>query len=414
MPIGDYDKTLESSESLSLYEGSRFMRFIKDTIAGFKYGTKNNPKVKGNVVSYIDPMGRLITQEQTFVQGDNNISTEKIVRKISTSAKTEAFNSIEVIEKKKNSSGNVTEQVRNFYPSIEDYQERTLEPKIKEITYYENNETVLRKTIERLLDESEMKKRFEIGAIKLNPLAPDTLKKEIVKSKMIYTVDKQRKESTLNERLKPFGTHLQINETEKTYILSNELNPEIDELNEYVGPKEIEKDIILYAAGEPKARIEETDNITFSIGKIHNISTAIANYPDKDGNYGGEGRGTYAMYDDKILHATGNKCLHLYKNEQGELKATIEPKKNEQIIAKAELRGTLINLNFTTKSKEEAEKLVPQITEKFKINWGITKATIIECRTSDSEDKFVIKYKELMTNKDEKVASETNSSTKKH
>lgn len=396
MPVGDYDKTLESSESLSLYEGSRFMRFIKDTIAGFRYGTKNNPKIRGNVVSYIDSMGRLITQEQTFKTGDNNTNIEKIVRKISTSAKTEAFNSIEVIEKKKNSEGNVIEQTRNFYPSIEDYESREQEPKIKEITYYENNETILRKTIERLLDEGEMKKRFEIGAIKLNPLAPESLKKEIVKSKIIYTVDKQRKEEELSEKLKPFGTHLQINETEKTYILSNELNPETDELHEYVGPKEIEKDIILYAAGEPKARIEETDNITFSIGKIHNISTAIANYPDKDGNYGGSGRGTYAMYDDKILHATGNKCLSLTQDKDGKLNASVDLAKTSDLLAKVELRGNLINLTFTNKNREEAEAIVPQITETFKTNWGINKSTTLECRVKDTEKPFTIKYKDIM------------------
>lgn len=405
MPIGDYDKTLESSESLSLYEGSRFMRFIKDTIAGFRYGTKNNPKIKGNVVSYIDPMGRLITQEQIFENGANNTNIEKTIRKISTSAKTEAFNSIEVIEKKKNSDGVVFEQIRNFYPSIEDYEDRANEPKIKEITYYENNETVLRKTIERLLDESEMKKRFEIGAIKLNPLAPESLKKEIVKSKIIYTVDKQRKEEKLNEKLKPFGTHLQINETEKTYILSNELNPETDELHEYVGPKETEKDIILYAAGEPKARIEETDNITFSIGKIHNISTAIANYPDKDGNYGGSGRGTYAMYDDKILHATGNKCLSLTKDKDGKLNVSVDSPSTSDLLAKVELRGNLINLTFNDKTRNEAEAIVPQIAETFKTNWGINKATTIECRVKEAEKPFTIKYKDIMP-KTENVTNE--------
>ena len=104
MPAGDYDKTLESSEALAIYEGSRFMRFLKDTLAGFKYGTKSNPKVKGNLISYIDPMGRLITQEQSFVEEKDNMKVERIVRKISTTAKTEAFTSIEVIEKKKDAN----------------------------------------------------------------------------------------------------------------------------------------------------------------------------------------------------------------------------------------------------------------------------------------------------------------------
>ena len=333
MPVGDYDKTLESSESLSLYEGSRFMRFIKDTIAGFRYGTKNNPKVKGNVISYIDPMGRLITQEQSFTDGANNTKVEKVIRKISTSAKTEAFNSIEVIEKKRNDKGKVIEQTRNFYPSIDDYKDRFEEPKIREITYYQDDDTILRKTIERLLDESEMKKRFDIGAIKLNPLAPDSLKKEIVKSKIIYTVDKQRKEETLNEKLKPFGTHLQINETEKTYILSNTLNPE---------------------------------------------------------------------YDDKILHATGNKSLHLSETKDGKFVASLEKKENCKPIAKAELRGSHITLRFASKNKKEVEKIVPQIAETFKKSWGMNKSTIIECKVKDEEKPFTIKYKDIMPKEEKK------------
>ena len=278
MPTGDYDKTLESSESLALYEGSRFVRFIKETIAGFKYGTKTNPKVKGNTISYIDTMGRLITQEQTFVDGEDDTKIERIVRRISTSAKTEAINSIEVIEKKKGTNNELKEQVRNFYTTEEDYKDKAHEPKIKEITYYtEGEKCLMRKTIERALDESEMKKRFEIGAIKLNPLVPDTVKKEIVRSKVIYTVDRQKTEDTIEDKLKPFGTHLQINETEKTYILTDEINPEFDEIKDYVGPTELEKDIILFSSKEPKARIEEINNITFSSGKIHQISTSIAN-----------------------------------------------------------------------------------------------------------------------------------------
>ena len=197
MPAGDYDKTLESSEALAIYEGSRFMRFLKDTLAGFKYGTKSNPKIKGNLISYIDPMGRLITQEQSFVEEKDNMKVERIVRKISTTAKTEAFTSIEVIEKKKDANNELKEQVRNFYPTEEAYAENVHEPKIKEITYFEANNCLLRKTIERSLNEDEMRKRFEIGAIKLNPLVPDSVKKEIVKSKVIYTVDRQKTEKEI-------------------------------------------------------------------------------------------------------------------------------------------------------------------------------------------------------------------------
>lgn len=396
MPTGDYDKTLESSESLALYEGSRIMRFIKETIAGFKYGTKSNPKVKGNTISYIDTMGRLITQEQTFFDGADNTKVERIVRRISTSAKTEAINSIEVIEKKKGTNNELKEQVRNFYTTEEDYKEKAHEPKIKEITYYTDGEKCLmRKTIERSLDESEMKKRFEIGSIKLNPLVPDTVKKEIVRSKLIYTVDRQKTENTIEDKLKPFGTHLQINETEKTYILTDEINPEFDEIKDYVGPTELEKDVILFSSKEPKARIEEINNITFSSGKIHQIKTSIANYPDSQGNYGGEGRGTYAVYDDKVLHATGNKSLVISRDEKGKLHSTVSTIKDENVIAKAELRGTLVTLNINMKKKDEAESFVSEVADTFKAKWGMTKSTIIEYTIIGDDESYKIKYKDI-------------------
>lgn len=408
MPAGEYDKTIESSEALTIYEGSRFMRFLKDTLAGFKYGTKNNPKVKGNMISYIDPMGRLITQEQTFEDAENDVKIERIIRKISTTAKTEAFTSIEVIEKKKDSNNELKEQIRNYYPTEEAYIENANEPKIKEITYFESeNNCLLRKTIERALDEAEMRKRFEIGAIKLNPLVPDTVKKEIVKSKLIYTVDRQKTENEMEESLKKFGTHLQINETEKTYITTADLNPELDEIKDYVGPKELEKDIILFASNEPKARIEEVDNITFSSGKIHNISTAIANYPDTEGNYGGEGRGTYAVYDDKVLHATGNKSLNLTRDENGKLHSKVSATKDENILAKAELRGTLITLNINMKKKDEAESLISEISETFSTRWGITKSSTIEYTLAGSNEKYKVKCKDIKKSSNEEESGST-------
>lgn len=58
---------------------------------------------------------------------------------------------------------------------------------------------------------------------------------------MIYTVDKLKTEDTISDELKPFGTHLQINETERTYIVSPDFNPETEEIKEYVGPTESEK-----------------------------------------------------------------------------------------------------------------------------------------------------------------------------
>ena len=95
------------------------------------------------------------------------------------------------------------------------------------------------------------------------------------------------------------------------------------------------------------------DNITFSVGKIHHISTSISNYPDTQGNYGGEGRGTYAVYDDKILHATGNKCLMITKNEDGSFEIC-QSTSTDTPTVKAELRGTQIDLHVNTSDNAES------------------------------------------------------------
>lgn len=387
MPLGEYDKAIEYSESLTIYEGSRLLRYIKEKIAGFRYGTKSNPRTKGNVVSYIDSMGRLITQERG--EKEDDASTEYAIRKISTSAKTEAIISIEVVEKKKNEKGETVEQVRMFYPNEEEYKTAVDYPRIKEITYFKDNKSYLRKTIERSLNEEEMKKRFDAGTIKLNCFAPDTVKNEIINSKMIYTVDKLKTDEEIVESLKPFGTHIQVNETERTYIISPDFNPETEEIKDYVGPTECEKDVVLYKANEPKARIEETEKITFSLGKIHSISSSIINYPDKEGNYGGEGRGTCALYDDKVLHATGNKSIVIYKNAEDVLSYAIEGEASENAkdlkkIANAEIRGSLINLSID--DSENTYETAKNIIDTFKSSWNINIKTIVEYKNAQSDE----------------------------
>lgn len=402
MPLGEYDKAIEYSESLTIYEGSKFLRYIKEKLAGFKYGTKNNPKTKGNVISYIDSMGRLITQEQGTK--DEDTTTEYAIRKISTSAKTEAIISIEVVEKKKNEKGETVEQIRMFYPNEEEYKECAELPRIKEITYFKDNKSYLRKTIERSLNEEEMKKRFDSGTIKLNCFAPETVKTEILNSKMIYTVDKLKTDLEIDEKLKPFGTHVQINETERTYIVSPDFNPELEEIKAYIGPTECEKDVVLYKSNEPKARIEETEKITFSLGKIHNISSSITNYPDKDGNYGGEGRGTCALYDDKVLHATGNKSLKVYKNDEDDYKYILEMS-DEKIaggyneIATAEIRGSLINLNIKKQDEIDVDAIAKNIIEKFKTNWNINIKTVAEYKMEEDTEFKKLNLKEILNKK---------------
>ena len=400
MPLGEYDKAIESSEALTIYEGSKLLRYIKEKLAGFKYGTKTNPRTKGNVISYIDSMGRLITQEQGLKDDEK---TEYAIRKISTSAKTEAIISIEVVEKKKNEKGETVEQVRMFYPNEEEYKECVEYPRIKEITYFKDNKSYLRKTIERSLNEDEMKKRFDSGVIKLNCFAPDTVKKEIMGSKIIYTVDKLNTDYEIDEKLKPFGTHLRISETEKTYIVSSEFNPETEELKEYVGPTESEKDVVLYREDEPKARIEESEKITFSVGKIHNISSEITNYPDKEGNYGGDGRGTCALYDDKILHATGNKSIKVYKNKENKYKYVLNNKEklkgSYKEIALAEIRGSLINLNVKNIKDIDAEAISKEIIKEFKNNWNINIKTIVEYKNENDVECKKLNIKEILKEK---------------
>lgn len=399
MPLGEYDKAIEYSESLTIYEGSRFLRYIKDKLAGFKYGTKNNPKTKGNVISYIDSMGRLITQEQGTKEDD---ITEYAIRKISTSAKTEAIISIEVVEKKKNEKGETVEQIRMFYPNEEEYNESVEFPRIKEITYFKDNKSYLRKTIERALNEDEMKKRFDSGTIKLNCFAPETVKSEIINSKMIYTVDKLKTDLEIDEKLKPFGTHIQINETERTYVVTSDFNPELEEIKDYIGPTECEKDVVLYKSNEPRARIEESEKITFSLGKIHNISSSIMNYPDRDGNYGGEGRGTCALYDDKVLHATGNKSIIVYQNDESDFIYAIEGECKDiaegyNKIASAEIRGSLINLILD--NTENAEEIAKNIVLKFKHNWNVNVKTIVEYKATGIEAKK-LNIKDILVKKE--------------
>ena len=345
-------------------------------------------------------MGRLITQEQGIKEDDENI--EYAIRKISTSAKTEAIISIEVVEKRKNEKGETVEQIRMFYPNEAEYKEASEYPRIKEITYFKDNKSYLRKTIERSLNADEMKKRFDSGTIKLNCFAPDTVKNEIIGSKIIYTVDKLKTDFEIDEKLKPFGTHIQISETEKTYVVSPDFNPEIEEFNTYVGPTECEKDVVLYKENEPKARIEESEKITFSLGKIHSISSAITNYPDTEGNYGGEGRGTCALYDDKVLHATGNKSIKVYKNADNTAYKYILNDSEEEVedglseIALAEIRGSLINLNLKNTEENDGEKVSKEIVKEFKNNWNVNLKTIVEYKFENETETKKLNVKELL------------------
>ena len=370
VPTGEYDRAMRPSESVIVYEGSRFVRFFKDKYAAIKYGTKSNPRIKGNCISYMDHMGCLITEEVTAKELDTTDVLETIVKKISVPTRWEVIASVEVTIKRKNASGELIEHTRMYYPSEEDYNNKEKEPKMTEIIFFEGNKSYLRKTIERYLSEEEINKRFNMGGITLSPFAPDKIKKEMLETKTIYTIDKQRRDYELPEELKSFGNYIETKEKEIRYIKDEKIKPEFTEFREYCGPTEIERDVILYKNDEPKARIEQNDEITFKSNRTHKIKSKILNYPDKTGNYGGEGRGTYATFDNKVLYATGSQAINVKKTKDGKVGYSIGHIAMEDADALVEIKGQDINIDINNTIKKP-EEFATSILKTFKSDWNI-------------------------------------------
>ena len=388
IPSGEYDRAIQPSEELVLYEGSRFVRFFKDKFAAIKYGTKANPRIKGNCISYMDNMGRLITEEVTAKELETKEILETIVKKISVPTKWEVIASVEVTIKHKNEKGEIKEHTRMYYPSEEDYNSKEREPRLKEIIFFDDNKSYLRKTVERFLNEDEMKKRLEMGGISLNPFAPDKVKKEMLETKIIYTIDRQKYNEELPENLKSFVNYTQTKEKEIRYIKDAQIKPENDEFTEYLGLTEIERDVILFKNDEPKARIEQNDEITFKSSRTHKIRSRIVNYPDKDGHYGSTGRGTYASYDNKILYATGSQALKIRKAKDGKLGYMAE-QNNENIDATVEIKGPEISINVTGNEKDPKE-FANNILRTFKTDWNIKGTTKANYYTGSSKEMVTI------------------------
>lgn len=388
IPSGEYDRAIQPSEDIVLYEGSRFVRFFKDKFAALKYGTKSNPKMKGNCISYMDNMGRLITEEVTAKELETKEVVETIVKKISVPTKWEVIASVEVTIKHKNEKGEIKEHTRMYYPSEEDYNSKEREPRLKEIIFFDGNKSYLRKTVERFLNEDEMKKRFEMGGITLNPFAPDKVKKEMLETKTIYTIDRQKFNSELPESLKVFGNYTETKEKEIRYIKDAGIKPENDELTEYLGPTEIERDVILFKNDEPKARIEQNDEITFKGSRTHKIKSKIVNYPDSEGKYGGSGRGTYASYDNKVLYATGSQAIKIKKAKDGRLGYATEVN-GDKTDATVEIKGTEINISFRGK-ENNPEELANNILKTFKTEWNVKETTRANYLTGDSKEAVSI------------------------
>lgn len=384
VPSGEYDRAMRPAESIIVYEGSRFVRFFKDKYAAIKYGTKSNPRIKGNCISYMDNLGCLITEEVTAKELETTDVLETIVKKISVPTKWEVIASVEVTIKRKNAQGELLEHTRMYYPSDEDYNNKEKDPKMKEIIFFEGNKSYLRKTIERYLTEEELKKRFELGGITLSPFAPEKVKKEILNSKIIYTIDRQKINNELPENLKKFGSYIETKEKEIRYIKDETAKPEFMEFMEYSGPTEIERDMILFKNDEPKARIEQNDEITFKSNRTHKIKSKIVNYPDNKGIYGGKGRGTYASYDNKILYATGNQSLNVKKSKDGKL-GYIIGNIEEPSDALVEIKGQDIKIDFQNKVKKP-EEFANSILKTFKCDWNVK---------SNSNARYAVKNTEI-------------------
>ena len=401
IPSGEYDRAMRPAESITVYEGSRFVRFFKDKFAAMKYGTKSNPRIKGNCISYMDQMGCLVTEEVTAKELETKDIIETIVKKISVPTRWEVIASVEVTVKKKNAKGELLEHTRMYYPSEEDYNNKEKDPKMKEIIFFDGNKSYLRKTVERFLTEEEMKKRIEMGGISLNPFTPDKVKKEMFATKTIYTVDKQKIDNKLPENLKAYGSHIETKEKEIRYINDESIKPEFSDLKEYFGPTEIERDVILFKNEEPKARIEQNDEIIFKSARTHKIKSKIVNYPDKSGNYGGEGRGTYASYD-KILYATGSQAISIKKSKDGKIGYEVGCASSTEPEALVEIKGTEINVDVKS-NKVKPDEFASNILKTFKSDWNVKSNSKVTYTSKNSKkpckiDCSTIEEKKVQTN----------------
>lgn len=385
IPLGEYDKAMKPAESLMVYEGSRFVRFFKDKYAAIKYGTKSSPKMKGNCISYMDNMGCLITEEVNARKLETKDVLETIVKKISVPTRWEVIASVEVTVKRKNDKGELLEHTRMYYPSEEDYNNKEKEPKLKEIIFFEGNKSYLRKTIERFLTEDEMKKRFELGGITLNPFAPEKVKKEMCDAKTIYTIDKQKTSEELPKNLKKFGNYTETKEKEIRYIKDENIKPELVDFKEYLGPTEIESDVILFKGSEPKARIEQAEEITFKSSRTHKIKSKIVNYPDQSGNYGTDGRGTYASYDNKILYATGSQALNVKKHKDGKIGYDVgnTERKADAIV---EIKGANINIDINPNNIKHPKEFAGNIIKTFKCDWNVKPTSKAKYKVMNSKE----------------------------
>lgn len=397
VPTGEYDRAMRPSESVIVYEGSRFVRFFKDKYAAIKYGTKSNPRIKGNCISYMDHMGCLVTEEVTAKELDTTDVLETIVKKISVPTRWEVIASVEVTIKRKNASGELLEHTRMYYPSEEDYNNKEKEPKMTEIIFFEGNKSYLRKTIERYLSEEEINKRFNMGGITLSPFAPEKIKSEMLETKTIYTIDKQKRDYELPEELKSFGNYIETKEKEIRYIKDEKVKPEFTEFREYYGPTEIERDVILFKNDEPKARIEQNDEITFKSNRTHKIKSKILNYPDKAGTYGGTGRGTYATFDNKILYATGSQAINVKKTKDGKVGYSIGHIAMEDADALVEIKGQDINIDINNTIKKP-EEFATSILKTFKADWNIKPTSKAMYTIKNTEIKGQLNCSEIVVN----------------
>ena len=104
------------------------------------------------------------------------------------------------------------------------------------------------------------------------------------------------------------------------------------------------------------------------------------------------------------MHATGNKSLVVYKNAEDNYKYIVELSDDKieedyNKIAKAEIRGSLINLSIVKEDDVDAKDVAYKIVDNFKSNWNVNIKTIVEYKNEDDTEYKKLNLKEIINTK---------------
>ena len=100
-----------------------------------------------------------------------------------------------------------------------------------------------------------------------------------------------------------------------------------------------------------------------------------------------------------------NKSIKIYKGEEEYkylLDTTSDIGEDYKEIALAEIRGSLINLNFINCENSNIEELAKDVVGQFKNNWNINIKTIVEYKNENEEEVKKLDLKCILKDKKEK------------